>query len=179
MDRMTAHAHRIEAPLPPGELAARWRALSANPIYAEVAGKIELTEWGEVVMTPVGKSHGLLAARAANLLQRALGGHTMLEVGVATAIGVRAPDVLWCSDGWLAAHPEEMPLSAAPELCVEVASPSNALPVLREKALAYVNAGAVEAWVLFPEKREVEIYGRDGRRQATSFKVDLGALFDV
>lgn len=175
---MTAHAHRIEAPLSTGELAARWRELAANPIYEEVAGKVELTEWGEVVMTPVGKSHGLLAAKAANILQQALGGHAMVEVGVATAIGIRAPDVLWCSNAWLAAHPEDMPLLAAPELCIEIASPGNALPMLREKALAYVNAGAVEAWVIFPESREVEIYRRGGRQEATSFKVELAALFD-
>ena len=71
----------------------------------------------------------------------------MAEVGVATSIGVRAPDVAWCSDTYLQAHPEEMPLSAAPELCVEIVSIHNALPKLREKAMAYVRAGAREAWL--------------------------------
>jgi Uma2 family endonuclease len=84
--------------------------------------------------------------------------------------------VAWCSDGFLAAHPEEMPLSSAPELCVEIVSATNALPKLREKAMAYVNAGAVEAWIVYPESRAIEIYGREGRRQATSFAVNSATL---
>ena len=125
-------------------------------------------------MSPVGKSHGIAAMRVAEALRKALGGHTMAEVGVATSIGVRAPDVAWCSEGYLTAHPEEMPLSSAPELCVEIVSASNALPKLREKAMAYVSAGAVEAWIVYPQSRQVEIYGREGRRDATSF-ADIAA----
>jgi Uma2 family endonuclease len=166
----------FEAPLAPEQLAARWRALCGDPTFEDIAGKIELTEWGEILMSPVGKSHGIAAMRIAEALRKALGGHTMAEVGIATAIGVRAPDVAWCSDRYLAAHPEEMPLAAAPELCVEVVSASNALPKLREKAMAYVNAGAVEAWLVYPQSRDIEIYGREGRKGATSFAVDTGAL---
>lgn len=129
-------------------------------------------------MSPVGKTHGISAMRVAAALQKALGGHTMAEVGIATSIGVRAPDVAWCSERYLAAHPEEMPLSSAPELCVEVVSASNALPKLREKAMAYVNAGAIEAWIVYPQSRQVEIYGSEGRREKTSFAVDTAALVD-
>jgi Uma2 family endonuclease len=175
---VTTLVEAIEAPLAPLELAQRWRALCDDPTFEDVAGKIELTEWGEILMSPVGKSQGIAAGRLVASLQRALGGHAMVEVGVATAIGVRAPDVAWCSDAFLAAHPEEMPLSAAPELCVEIVSASNALPKLREKALADLTAGATEAWIVFPRSRQVEIYGRDGRRDATSFGLDMDALID-
>jgi Uma2 family endonuclease len=174
---MAIPAEMIEAPLAPEQLARRWQALCEDPTFDDIAGKIELTEWGEILMSPVGKSHGIAAMRIAEALRAALGGHTMGEVGVATSIGVRAPDVAWCSDVYLAAHPEEMPLSSAPELCVEVVSASNALPKLREKALAYVNAGADEAWIVYPHSRQLEIYAREGRRQATSFDVDTATLF--
>ena len=174
---MSVTAETIEAPLAPDQLAKRWQALCADPTFEDVAGKIELTEWGEILMSPVGKSHGIAAMRVAEALRKALGGHTMAEVGVATAIGVRAPDVAWCSGSYLAAHPEEMPLASAPELCVEIVSASNALPKLREKATAYVNAGAVEAWIVYPQSRQIEIYDREGRREATSFAVDPAALF--
>lgn len=170
---MSASAEAIEAPLAPDQLARRWRELCADPTFEDVAGKIELTEWGQIIMSPVGKSHGIAAMRIGEALRKALGGHAMGEVGVATAIGVRAPDVAWCSDAYLAGHPEEMPLSTAPELCVEIASPTNALPKLREKAMAYVNAGAIEAWIVHPGSKEVEIYGREGRREGTSFAVDV------
>jgi Uma2 family endonuclease len=174
---MAITAEMIEAPLAPEQLARRWQALCDDPTFEDVAGKIELTEWGEILMSPVGKSHGIAAMRIAEALRAALGGHTMAEVGVATSIGVRAPDVAWCSDVYLAAHPEEMPLSSAPELCVAIVSASNALPKLREKALAYVNAGAVEAWIVYPQSRQIEIYAREGRRQVTSLAVDTAMLF--
>lgn len=174
---MSVTFESIEAPLAPDQLARRWQALCADPTFEDIAGKIELTEWGEILMSPVGKSHGIAAMRIAEVLRRALGGHTMAEVGVATSIGVRAPDVAWCSDTYLAGHPEEMPLSSAPELCVEIVSASNALPKLREKAMAYVEAGAVEAWIVYPQSRQIEIYARTGRQDATSFAVDTSALF--
>lgn len=174
---MTRPAEMIEAPLAPAQLAARWQALCADPTFEDVAGKIELTEWGEILMSPVGKTHGLASMRLGESLRKSLGGHTMAEVGVATSIGVRAPDVAWCSDAYLKAHPEEMPFSSAPELCVEIVSVSNALPKLRERAMAYVNAGAREAWLLYPETRRVEIYGREGRMDATAFDLDVDSLF--
>jgi Uma2 family endonuclease len=101
----------------------------------------------------------------------------MAEVGVSTSIGVRAPDVAWCSDSYLQAHPEEMPLTAAPELCIEIVSVHNALPKLREKAMAYVRAGALEAWLVYPDARQVEIYGPEGRLTTTGFAVELNAAF--
>ena len=170
------HGRLIEAPLSPGALATRWRELCADATFEDVAARIELTEWGEILMSPVGKTHGLTAARMAEGLRQALGGHTMTEVGVTTSIGVRAPDVAWCSDAYLQVHPEEMPLSAAPELCVEIIYIHSALPKLREKAMAYVRAGAQEAWLVYPDSRQVEIYGREGRLDSTAFGVDIVAL---
>jgi Uma2 family endonuclease len=169
---MSAAPETIEAPLDRDQLAKRWQELCADPSFEDIAAKIELTEWGEILMSPVGKTHGLLAVHTAQTLQGALGGRTMVEVGAATDIGVRVPDVAWCSERFLKAHPEEAPLSGAPELCVEIASASNPRPKLREKAAAYVRAGATEAWIVFAQSRQVEIYGPGGRRQATSFKID-------
>jgi Uma2 family endonuclease len=175
---MTPRPEMIEAPLTPTQLACRWQAMAADPILEDIAAKIELTEWGEILMSPVGKTHGILAMRLGEALRKALGGHTMVEVGVATSIGVRVPDVAWCSDAYLAAHPEEMPLSGAPELCIEIVSASNALPKLREKAMAYVNAGAQEAWLVYPDSRRVEIYGREGLMATTRLGLDTKSLFE-
>ncbi len=44
--------------------------------------------------------------------------------------------------------------------------------------MAYVKAGAVQAWIAFPQTRRLEIYDRGGLRESTSFKVELGALFE-
>jgi aryl carrier-like protein len=74
----------IDAPLDSRQLAKRWQALCADPSFEDLAAKIELTEWGEILMSPVSKTHGLMAAHIAELLRKALGGRVMVEVGVAT-----------------------------------------------------------------------------------------------
>ena len=53
---MSEVTQMIDAPLAPVQLAARWRTLAANPLFEEVAGKIELTEWGEILMWQRGYS---------------------------------------------------------------------------------------------------------------------------
>jgi hypothetical protein len=55
----------FEAPLSPAQLAARWQARYGDPTFEDVAGKIELTEWGEILTSPVGKTHGIAAMRVA------------------------------------------------------------------------------------------------------------------
>ena len=174
---MSAVEELIDAPLDREQLIERWRALCADPSFEDIAAKIELTEWGEIIISPVGKTHGATAAHIVQVLQQALGGRVLVEVGVATAIGVRAPDVAWCSQEYFDNHPEEAPLSTAPELCIEVASASNALPKLREKATAYVNAGAVEAWLVFPKAKGIQIYGAEGRKTASCFPIESEKIF--
>ena len=44
--------------------------------------------------------------------------------------------------------------------------------------MTYVQAGATEAWLVYPQSRQIEIYGREGRRQTTSFALDTARLFD-
>ena len=103
----------------------------------------------------------------------------MVEVGIMTPAGIRAPDVLWASDSFLAAQPgDEMPLSAAPQLCIEIASPRDSRPKLREKVPAYIAAGAQEVWLVFPRSRRVEMYNERGPIEESRFPVDRVRFFD-
>jgi hypothetical protein len=40
-----------------------------------------------------------------------------------------------------------------------------------------VNADALEAWIVYPQAKQIEIYTREGRKPASSFAVDAAALF--
>ena len=164
----------LDAPLDPETLAERWRELASARLLSDFAGKVELNEWGEIIlMTPVGPRHGITAARRVRVLEDALGGRAMVEVGIMTPAGIRAPDVLWASDRFLAAHPgDEMPLSAAPELCIEIASPRDSRPKLREKVPAYIAAGAHAVWLVFPRSRRVEVYDERGPIAESRFQVE-------
>lgn len=168
----------LEKPLSAQALAQRWRALVEDPRYADLVGKLELDSWGRITMTPVSTLHADFAGRLTALLMNALGGHALPEVGVQTAQNVYAPDVAWCSAAFWGEHKDETPLSRAPELCVEIASPSNARRDLDRKVQAYLGAGAVEAWILFPRSKRIEFFDGSGRIDKTAFKVELTGLFD-
>ena len=168
----------VEHPLDAAALSKRWREILDDPRFADFAGKIDLDRWGRMIVTPVNTEHAGVAGRLARLLEQQLGGRALVEAGVRTAEGVFAPDVLWCTDDFWQARRAETPLEVAPEICVEVASPSNTIQDLHAKVQAYLDAGATEAWIVFPRSKRVEFYGRSGAIAVCSFAIDLSTLFD-
>ena len=166
----------IEAPLSGEELAARYRALCESPLYANLPGKIELDPWGRMVISPASNYHGALQTRLVRSLQ-ALGGEAQVEASVLTPAGVLVADVAWKSAGFIQAHAFQTPYSRAPELCVEVTSPSNSVRELNEKIEAYLAAGAYEVWIVYPQSKRCEFYGKEGRLDRSQFAVDLAGVF--
>jgi Uma2 family endonuclease len=166
----------IEAPLSSEELAARYRALCDDPFYANVPGKIELDVWGRTVMTPASFFHGVVQARMCRSLAK-LGGEVVVEAPVVTPIGLFVADVAWASARFMSAHGAETPLTRAPEICMEVVSPSNSVKELREKTDAYLTAGADEVWIVYPQSKRCEFYGKQGLMQRSTYAVDLAGLF--
>jgi Uma2 family endonuclease len=80
----------------------------------------------------------------------------------------------------------------APDLAVEIKSPSNSKRHMRQLAAMYLNAGAQLVWSIDPEKRTVTVYRDDGQRFEISgdgeldgynalpgFKLRLSELFEV
>lgn len=167
----------IEAPLSSEELATRYRALCDDPCYASVPGKFELDVWGRIMMTPPSVYHGLVQGRLCRRLA-VLGGEVLVETPIATATGLFVTDVAWASNAFMTRHRGKSPWLRAPELCIEVVSPSNSVKELQGKVAAYLVTGAEEAWIVFPQSRRCEFYGTQGRLDRTSFAVDLSSLFD-
>jgi len=66
----------------------------------------------------------------------------------------------------------------APELCMEVVSPSNSRKELSEKTRGYLAAGADEVWIIYPRSKRCEIHTQAGLKQRSRFPVDLTDLFD-
>lgn len=174
---MAANPEVIEDPLTHEGLAARYRELCADPFFANLPGKIELDIWGRTFMSQASNHHGILQAR---LLQKLapLGGQAIAEASVVTSIGLLVADVAWANAEFMRAHGSETPFSRAPDLCIEIASPSNSLKELRAKVDAYLAAGALEAWVVYPNSRRIELFGSSGALERSSYAVDLSALFD-
>jgi len=168
----------IDAPLSSDELAIRYRQLCGDPCLASVPGKIELDVWGRVLMSPPpAVYHGRVQGNVTYKLKAVLGGHVITEASIATPAGLFLPDVAWASPGFMSAHPES-PLMRAPEICVEVVSPSNSVKELNEKRDAYLAAGAEEVWIVYPQSKRVEFYGAQGQLPRSNYVVDLSDIFD-
>jgi len=174
---MGAVGELISEPLTREALAERYRELCADPRFANLPGKLELDVWGRILMSPASNLHGLVQTRLAQRLG-GLGGQAFVEASVLTSAGVLVADVAWASPDFMRAHGTETPFARAPELCIEVASPSNSLKELQEKVSAYLAAGATEAWIAFPQSKRTEFFGAAGPLQTSRHAVDLDGLFD-
>jgi Uma2 family endonuclease len=79
----------------------------------------------------------------------------------------------------VARHGEERVLQSAPEICVEVLSPSNSTKEIDDKRCAYLAAGALEVWIVDPVGRTIAFFGPEGARAGSQLDVDLTGLFDT
>ena len=56
------------------------------------------------------------------------------------------------------------PMEIAPDLAIEVMSPSNTVPDIRRKIAQLINAGCPHVWIVHPDMREVDIHTADGMK---------------
>lgn len=136
--------------------------------YELVAGELRK-------MPPAGWIHGdtggrLHALLGHHVLQNDLGKIFFAETGFLLARDpdtVRAPDIAFIRKDHL---PAEMPREAfwpgAPDLAVEVVSPSDTFTEIDEKVRAWLDAGTSVVWVVNPDWRNVTVY-----RSATDIQV--------
>src|SRR5688572_30037972 len=128
---------------------------------------------GQVVREPpAGFKHGGIAARIAGLLDSFVREHALGQV-VTGDPGfvlfdepptVRAPDVAFVHEARLTFDPDRF-APIAPDLAVEIASPSNTMSQIHEKVLDYLDAGTRLVWVVDPRPKTVVVYrSRDAIR---------------
>lgn len=155
----------------PELLIARWNEMCRDPSLQDLPYKIELNAWGKVEMSPPGVGHARQqGAVTAQLMEQLQDGVAMTACPVLTAIGVRVPDVVWASNEFRKRHKGASPLPRAPEICVEVISPSNVEAEIIEKTRAYLEAGAIEVW-LVAENGKVRFLDSSGEKGQSRFPV--------
>lgn len=135
-------------PLP--DALTRWRILCADPDLARLPYRIETDRFGRILMSPPpAYRHTRYAAKIIKLLNTLLAeGQANPETPVLTADGIKVPDITWLSPKYLSQLEAEDPpaLTRAPEICIEVLSPSNSDAEMAEKRALYFEAGAQEVW---------------------------------
>jgi Uma2 family endonuclease len=163
------------------ELARRWAKVLADPVLCNLPFRMELNKWGHIEMTPpASPGHMRAASRLVLRLRELLGGEAFHECAIVTPGGVRVADVVWCSAAFLERNQEALStmqasLLEAPEICVEVTSPSNSYAELVEKAALYLAAGAQEVWII-REDFSIRVVDEQGEQERSRFAVDLGQL---
>jgi Uma2 family endonuclease len=132
----------------PELLVARWTELINDSSLHDVPYKIELNAQGTIEMSPANNWHAATQAYLAWALKNSLPeGVVYTECSVLTEIGIRVPDVAWASKEFAAEQGSNTPFTRVPEICVEIASPSNTKQEIEAKVLAFLAAGAREVWV--------------------------------
>ncbi|MBV9491280.1 MAG: Uma2 family endonuclease [Verrucomicrobia bacterium] len=129
-----------------------WEHLVNDPAFAETIEKVETDRDGNLIMSPPPKRpRSRRANRIAKLLDRLLpAGFWQVDDTVSTPEGVKVPDVSWYGQQRAAASDadqDEILSTVAPDVCVEVVSPSNSARELRKKMKPYFAAGVREVWV--------------------------------
>ncbi len=157
----------------PEALSMRWAELVNDPTLNDLPYKIEINSWGKVEMTPASFWHGRLQGSiAAQLANQLPDGESLSEVPILTDIGVRVPEVAWGSKEYLKGNADASPAARAPEICVEIVSPSNTDDEIQQKIRAYLAAGAHEVWIV-TEEGSISYHTTSGQQPSTGFAVRL------
>jgi Uma2 family endonuclease len=157
----------------PEALSLRWADVANDPALKDLPYKIELNIYGKIEMSPANNRHARLQGYVAGEFARQLeGGGVLTECPVLTDIGVKVPDVAWATRAFLDEYGDTTPFPRAPEICVEIVSPSNSDQEMQEKTRAYLAAGAREVW-LMSEEGSIRYYDDAGERSASRFPIEL------
>ena len=124
-----------------------WQEVIDNPNLQNLPFKIELSKWGKVEMSPASNLHGQRQVEISIELRKMRGGIVIAKCSIQTDDGVRVADVAWISNALYAQFGTQTPYPQAPELCVEIMSPSDTWAEMHMRAGLYLKAGAKEVWI--------------------------------
>ena len=81
----------------------------------------------------------------------------------------------WGSTQFVKQHIHEVWASSAPEICIEIVSPSNSQAEGDQKIALFLEVGAIEVWLL-DNQGDIIFFNAEGRQQKTAFNVEIGQL---
>ncbi len=165
--------------------------------HSPISQNHELVE-GELVKTmPAGFIHGIVAQRVGRLMGNFVEDNNLGEV-VAAETGFilgektfRGADSAFISNEKLQkyGYPQGF-FPTAPDIAVEVTSPSNSSEELMEKVSLYLQSGSVLVWIIYPKTKVVTVFRLnnvisllrdsdilDGEDVLPNFQLPLAKLF--
>jgi Uma2 family endonuclease len=124
--------------------------------------RYELVEGELIIVSPAMFPHNRIRDRILVLLltfvePRRLGTVVSEQAFQLSERTVRVPDVAFVRAGRFIAT--DRPIEGAPDLAVEVVSPSNTPREIKQRITDYLAAGCRRVWVVYPDEPEVLIHG--------------------
>ena len=140
-----------------------------DPVLKNLPFKIELNKFGKLLMSPASNKHGMAQMKIGSvLLEKYPNGTVISECSIRTPEGVKVADIAWASDAFINEWGTVTPFPRAPELCVEIVSPSNSREEMRIKKDLYLEAGAQEVWVVYMDSH-MDIFTAEGLVENSDF----------
>jgi Uma2 family endonuclease len=132
----------------------------------------ELDHGALLSMPLASDEHGSVSAGIVVLLGCFVKEHSLGRVYTADTGFVLSPDTV-CAPDVAFVHRERVAVRrsffrGAPDLAVEVYSPSESIPQLMRKVRQYLNAGRHTVWVVHPEEKQVHVMTRSGEDRIVS-----------
>lgn len=125
-----------------------WQEVCEDSSLQNLPFKIELNEWGNIIMSPASNRRGKIQmAVGLALAKMNVDGEVISECSIETHKGVKVADVAWASNSFIKRHDFGTPYQISPEIVVEIISPSNSSTEITEKVDLYLAKGAKEAWL--------------------------------
>ena len=153
----------------------KWQDVLSDKTLQDLPYKIELNEYGKIEMSPASFIHSLLQGEIAKRLGGQSNGRVFTELAIQTSKGVRVPDVSWGADEYVQQHIKEVFASSAPEICVEIISPSNTKKEILGKIRLFINAGAKEVWIV-TEEGGISYFDKSGEISFSAYAINLNKL---
>lgn len=132
--------------------------------------RVELVRGQLIVREPPGYRHGMVTARLTTALMnhvvpRDLGEVVSGDAGFTLSRGpdtVRGPDVAFIERTRVPRPAPAAYAELAPDLAVEILSPSDRSGETLAKVADWLNAGTRLVWVIDPSRRQARVYRQDG-----------------
>ncbi|NKQ35954.1 MAG: Uma2 family endonuclease [Chloroflexi bacterium] len=126
----------------------------------------ELVKGEFVPMSPAGHLHGSIAMNIASQLWLYVRPNNLGKVYAAETgfylfrnpDTVRAPDAAFVRLERLPAQTEDGFFAGAPDLAVEVISPSETVADIEDKVIDYLEAGTQQVWLIYPRTKTITVY---------------------
>lgn len=157
-----------------------WQQVVNDPNLQNLPYKIELNEWGQIVMTPTKAKHGAYQFKIGSLLDDLMRGTGLIvtECAIQTTQGTKVADVAWFSSERWEQVKDDYDVSIAPEICVEVRSPGNSLEEMKNKRKLYFEVGATEVWIC-DAKGHMKFYTQSGEMSKSDLVSEFPSVITI